>query len=227
MTDVPGDLQLAAITDLVGALAYGELTAFTRLAADARLAPTLGDEITLGGYAASRFRDFGRLADHLVALGIDAEVAMSPFVVPLDAFHDKTEPGDWLEGLVKAYVGDGIARDFYREMADLLDEETRAGEEPTRGLLHRLLAAQDEMETYAVATVRSAIVADPSVAGRLALWARRLVGEALSQTQRSAAERDALLSLVGERSDLGEMMRLLTRVTDAHTERMAALGLSA
>jgi len=227
VTDVPADLQLAAITDLVGALAYGELTAFTRLAADARLAPTLGDEVALGGYAATRFRDFRRLADHLTALGIDPEEAMSPFVVHLDAFHDKTEPGDWLEGLVKAYVGDGIARDFYREMADLLDTEGRSGVESTKGLLLELLVTQHEMETYAVAVVRGAIVADPSVAGRLALWARRLVGEALSQTQRSAAERDALLLLVGERSDLGEMMLLLTRVTDAHTERMTALGLSA
>ena len=28
---------------------------------------------------------------------------------------------DWLEGLVKAYVGDGIAPDFYREIATYVD----------------------------------------------------------------------------------------------------------
>ena len=37
----------------------------------------------------------------------------------LEAFHERTAPGDWLEGLVKAYVGDGIAEDFYREVVGL------------------------------------------------------------------------------------------------------------
>ena len=44
---------------------------------------------------------------------------------PLEAFHDHTAPADWLEGLVKAYVGDGFAADFYREVAAYLDDETR------------------------------------------------------------------------------------------------------
>ena len=105
MSEPGRDLQREAVTDLVGALAYGELTAFTRLAADARLAPTLAEEVALAAFAASRFHDYARLAAHLTAIGIDPETAMNPFVVPLDAFHDMTEPADWLEGLVKAYVG--------------------------------------------------------------------------------------------------------------------------
>ena len=40
---------------------------------------------------------------------------------PFDAFHAHTAPRDWLEGLVKAYVGDGLAADFYREIAAFLD----------------------------------------------------------------------------------------------------------
>ena len=44
--------------------------------------------------------------------------------------------------------------------------------------------------------VRAAIVADHRVAGRLALWGRRLMGEALSQAQRVAAERDSLAALL-------------------------------
>ena len=34
----------AAVVDLLGVLAYGELSAFVRLAADAALAPRIGDE---------------------------------------------------------------------------------------------------------------------------------------------------------------------------------------
>ncbi len=41
---------------------------------------------------------------------------------------------------------------------------------------------------FVIARVREAIEADPRVAGRLALWARRLVGEALGQAQRVAAD---------------------------------------
>ena len=50
---------------------------------------------------------------------------MEPFVAALDGFHQQTAPSDWLEGLVKAYVGDSIASDFYREVAARLDSDTR------------------------------------------------------------------------------------------------------
>ena len=46
-------------------------------------------------------------------------------MAPFDAFHARTAPADWLEGLVKAYVGDGLAADFYREIAAFLDADTR------------------------------------------------------------------------------------------------------
>ncbi|CAB5015732.1 unannotated protein [freshwater metagenome] len=58
------------------------------------------------------------------------------------------------------------------------------------------------------------------------------MGEALSQAQRVAAERDALSSLlVGgvdrPGADLAEIGRMLARLTENHTKRMAALGLAA
>ena len=85
---------------------------------------------------------------------------------------------------------------------------------------------------FAVEKVRAAIEADPTVAGRLALWGRRLVGEALSQAQRVAAEREAMSTLLvggADRpgADLAEIGRMLSRLTDAHTRRMESLGLAA
>lgn len=211
-------LDQQAVTDLVGALAYGELTAFERLAADATFAPSLADEAALGAMAVAEYGHFTRLRDFLLARGTDPGAAMAPFVSALDAFHEQTVPADWLEGLVKAFVGDGIAADFYREVSAYVDEETRA-------LVLDVLADTGHA-AFAVEHVRAATAAEPAVAGRLALWARRLVGEALTQAQRVAAERDSLAALLGGVEDLAEVGRLLGRITDAHSERMAALGLS-
>jgi hypothetical protein len=217
---VPGRLDQSTV-DLLGVLAYGELTAFERLAVDARLAPTVADKVALGRMAAAEYDHFVRLHDHMVAEGLDPEQAMEPFVEPVNAFHDSTPASDWLEGLIKAYVGDGLATDFYREVAAFVSEPA------TRGLVLEVLADTGQA-SFAVARVRAAIEADPKVAGRLALWARRLVGEALIQAQRVAVERDALTELlVGGSGDLAGIARLLTRLTDAHTARMQALGLQA
>ena len=79
---------------------------------------------------------------------------------------------------------------------------------------------------FAVEHVRAATAADPAVAGRLALWGRRLVGEALVQAQRIAVDRDALARLiVGGVGDLAAVGQLLARLTQKHSERMEALGL--
>ena len=49
----------AAVVDLLAALAYAELTAFDRLAEDARLAPTLGGRAALGVLEGDRFGGVG------------------------------------------------------------------------------------------------------------------------------------------------------------------------
>jgi hypothetical protein len=218
--DGHGDAGVDAATiDLLGVLAYGELTAFERLASDARLAPTISDKAALATMAAAEFAHFTQLRDHLGKLGVDPEEAMAPFVRPLDEFHDSTDPNDWLEGLIKAYVGDGLATDFYREVSAFVTDE------PTRELVRHVLADTGQAE-FAVNRVREATAEDPALAGRLALWARRLVGEALLQAQRVAVDRDALTELlVGGSGDLAGIARLLTRLTDNHTARMQALGL--
>ncbi|MGZ4454336.1 MAG: ferritin-like fold-containing protein [Nocardioides sp.] len=210
----------AATVDLLGVCAYGELTAFERLASDAQLAPTVEDKIALATMANAEFAHFRQLHDHLAARGVDPVSAMAPFVEPLDAFHDSTQPADWYEGLIKAYVGDGMATDFYREVATYVkDEETRL-------LLQSVLSDTGQAE-FAVARVKEIIAQEPSVGGRLALWARRLVGEALIQAQQVAVERDALLELLVGSGDLAGIMRLLKSITDKHEDRMGLLGLQA
>ena len=114
-----------AVIDLLGAIAYGELSAFDRLCEDAKMSPTLTDRIALGRMATVQFKHVEPLLERISTLGADPVEAMSPFSAPFDAFHAKTAPSDWLEGLIKAYVGDGLAADFYREIAAYVDAGTR------------------------------------------------------------------------------------------------------
>jgi hypothetical protein len=207
-----------AVVDLLGVLAYAELTAFDRLAEDARMAPSLTGRAALARMAAAEIGHHHRLTERLAELGADPEGAMAPFVSALDTFHESTRPHTWLEGLVKAYVGDGLAADFYREIAQFLPD-------PDRALVQEVLADTGHAD-FAVREVRAAIAQDRRVAGRLALWARRLVGEAISQTQHVLADRDSLMRLLMEGTgDLAAVGALITRITDRHAERMAALGL--
>ena len=218
--------QQSGIIDLLGLLAYAELDAYFRLTDDAALAPSLADRAALAGMAVAEFGHFRLLCDRLTALGAQPDQAMLPFAPALDAFHARTAPADWLESLVKAYVGDGIAADFYRAVAQLVDPQTRE-------LVLAVLADTGHAE-FVIARVRAAIAADPQVGGRLALWARRLVGEALAQAYRVVADRRSLAALLagappGEPSptgQLGDVGRMFARMTDAHAQRMASLGLA-
>src|SRR6478736_1692345 len=177
-----------AVVDLLGAIAYGEISAFERLSEDGRLAPTLEDKVAIGAMATAEFGHVGPLLDRMTELGADPFAAMAPFRAAIDLFHEHTAPSDWFEGLIKAFVGDGLADDFYREIAAYLDTATR----------DLVVASLDDEghAAFVVERVRAAIAADPRLGGRLALWGRRLMGEALTQAQRVAADRDALTALL-------------------------------
>ena len=212
-------MSTRAVIDLLGMLAYGELHAFDRMANDARLAPDLQRRAALSSMAGVEIANYARLSARLTELGVDPEVAMGPFVTPLHEFHDQTEPRDWLEALTKAYVGDGIADDFFREVAAFLSA-------PDRQLVLDVLH-DTRYDDFACAEIKRAIEADPAVANRLSMWARRLVGEGLSQAQRVAVDRPALAMLIVEGTgDQAGVQALLKRLTTAHTTRMAALGLN-
>jgi hypothetical protein len=205
--------------ELLGVLAYGELSAFDRMAADAHYAPTLSGRVALSQMAAAEMGHYRRLAAHLESLGSSVESAMAPFIRPLEAFHDSTAPHSWLESLVKAHVGDGLAADFYREIAEWLDPVTR-------DLVFEVLGDTGH-SAFAVREVRRACQQDPKMAGPLALWGRRLLGEAITQAQYVVADHDPLSDLIISGSgDLAGIGALFRRLQLGHTERMKSLGLA-
>lgn len=204
-----------ATVDLLGLLAYGELSAFDRLAEDAREAPTLAGRAALSAMAAAEIGHYRLLEEHLRGLGVSVEDAMVPFVEPVDAYHATTAPRSWLESLVKAYVGDGLAADFYREIAGWLPGAT--------GTLVQQVLADTGHSAFAEREVRAACAANRQVHDRLALWGRRLLGEAVTQAQHVVAKRDELAEFIVSFSDIAQ---LLKRVQSNHGKRMASLGLT-
>jgi hypothetical protein len=221
MTD--DEMYRQGVIELLGVLAYSELSASQRLAEDAAMAPTLASRVELGRMARAEFAHLEALIAHLEGLGENPYTVMETFAPMVEKFQKRTRPRDWLEGLVKAYVGDGLAADFYREISTFLDDATQE-------LIQDVCGGTGHSD-FVIEEVRHAVEVDSRVGGRLALWGRRLMGEALSQAQRVVAERDALTGVLmgeGESSiDLAEVGRLFTRITEAHSQRMAALGLDA
>lgn len=206
------------VIDLFAVLAYGEISAFYRLAEEAKLSPTLRGKVAVAKMAAAEMRHFETLESALAERGVDIFDAMAPFVRALDAYHASTDPSTWLESMVKFYVGDGIAADFYTEIAGALSPEVAA--------VVRDVLAETSHSEFVVEEVRRAVATSRSERDRLTLWGRRLLGEAITQAQYVMAQRDELTELVlAATGDLNGIAALFERMQASHAERMAVLGI--
>jgi len=209
---------------LLGLLAYGEVCACEHLARATALAPQFADRLAMLEVAAVRVDHHRALRRQLADAGVTPVAAMEPYRAAIDEFHAHTAPRTWAESLVKAYVGDGWASDLLAEAADAVGGSL--------GTLLREQAADTGQAAFAEDRIAALLRDDVTQAGRLALWARRLVGEALTQAQRLAADHPRLATLVtgsdadtGAGADLAAVTAMFSRLLKRHDERMVRVGL--
>ena len=145
---------------------------------------------------------------------------MTRYAPALENYHRLTTPSTWLEALVKTYVGDALAADFYLEIADVLPDEVA-------GVVRAVLSETGHSQ-FVVAEVRQAVMSSGRQRSRLALWSRRLLGEAITQAQYVLADHDELVdSGAGSGpGGLGHVAEFFDRLQRTHDDRMHQLGLA-
>lgn len=228
MTPKPGTgpADPAALA-VLGLLANSDLAAVARLASDAEVAPSVVDRIELCRLAGAAAERLTRVEARAGELGADLPDVVAPFLGTFTDFDARTPSGSWWERLLKAHVGFGIEDDVAR----LLVRGLADGDEATRALV--LAAVDDDRHgALVVARVTAATAADPVLASRLALWGRRLVGEALGVVQRLVTDHPELRALLERAladgaSEQPLQQRLFAVLTAEHTRRMDRLGLTA
>ncbi|MBI5340846.1 tRNA-(MS[2]IO[6]A)-hydroxylase MiaE-like protein [Mycobacterium sp. BK558] len=210
--DHPGVVELFAL------LAYGEVAAFYRLTDEARMAPNLRGRINMASMAAAEMNHYEVLRDALEHRGVDVVPAMTRYASALENYHRLTTPSTWLEALVKTYVGDALAADFYLEIADSLPG-------PVADVIRSVLSETGHSQ-FVVAEVRAAVTASDRQRHRLALWSRRLLGEAITQAQYVLADHDELVDLVMSGGGLSQVTDFFDKLQQTHSSRMQELGLA-
>lgn len=206
------------VNEFFALLAYGEVAAFYRLTDEARMAPDLRGRINMARMAAAEMSHYEQLRETLESRGVDVLAAMTRYAPALEQYHRLTTPSTWLEALVKTYIGDAMAADLYLAIADSLPDDVA---DVVRAVLAETVHSQ-----FVVAEVRSAVTSSGRQRSRLALWSRRLLGEAITQAQFVLADRDELVDLVLAGGGLGQVTDLFERLQRTHAERMGQLGLA-
>ena len=91
-------------------------------------------------------------------------------------------------------------------------------------MVHQVMA-ETKHSQFVVGEVRAAVTASDRQRSRLALWARRLLGEAITQAQYVMAERDELVDLVLSGGGIGQISDFFDKLQRTHADRMSELGL--
>ena len=201
------------IMPFLGLTAYLQLELYEASSRAIGGAPDLRSKEVLARSAGITLSKHQRLSDELRSRGREPHLIMMPYTPMIDSFIDRIHTPDWHQHVLSIYLVGGLFDGFFAELAKGLKDKFQ------HEVIDLLLdnSSRDELHDL----LSSEIAADPSLAGRLALWGRRLVGDTLLISRE-------VLQLSEGRSFVKSLTEpVFTDLISDHTRRMDSLGLTA
>ncbi len=211
--DPRGDL---ALVQLVGALAYGQLRAWSAAAASVPAAPDVATSEELARRTGRAFDLWRTWRSHLDTLTDLPTAVVERQRGAFDDFFAAGGDDDWEQACIVLAFSWPIAQDFTARLAPHLPGATRE-------LALELAAGDDGLAEFALGQLAASLHDEQDrdrVRGRVA----ELVGRALAGYQQAVLDTDALEVLLGDDGD-DATRRLAIDVMASHHRRLAALGL--
>lgn len=193
---------------LIGLLGFSMLAAMTRLAKDGDQAPNIDYHVEHARMAGRAFDEYLQLEDFAEMNGFDLKEVAGAYAGIYDELDQRTRPSNWWERSVKSYVTMGIFTDALSELNDR--HQLFSAEQWTGDTKH----GQWVREHLADITA-----ADPQLAARLSLWARRVAGEAFGLL------RATLFSYPELARDPDTVDAIVELATKRHAERLREVNL--
>jgi tRNA-(MS[2]IO[6]A)-hydroxylase (MiaE)-like len=209
------------VSEVMRSGAYAALLEFERTARMIPNAPALADRTALADAAAGQLAAF-RGAQAAPDTAPDATGVPDRGFAQLDATVARTEPRDWWEALATACLWPPLVREVLAGGRGPLDAPGGAAGVDPAGVDPAGVETAPLDTAWAEARLRAALEHDPTLADRLLLCGRRLVGEAiaLAFAVGSRAPRDAAADGPGPDA---QFAALAERLTEEHAVRLAAV----
>lgn len=201
------------IMPFLGLAAYLQLELYEASARAVSGAPTLQAKDVLARAAGITLSKHQRLTDEIRRRGHEPHLVMEPFTPVIDRYIERIEIPDWHQHVLSIYLVGGLFDGFFASLA----EGVRDGYRGEAIAILRESEGRDELRQLLAAEIAS----DPSLANRLALWGRRLVGDTL------LVSRHVLTLSDGREFVASEVEPVFTELIADHIRRMDDLGLTA
>lgn len=219
----PADEVQLATAELLGALTYGQLRAYTTAVGLVPLAPDLERSERLLAFADRERERYRRMRARLEELTDLPRAVMARQKPAFDRFFDDLALDDWLVGVAFLAVGLPMSADFARAVAPVVDEGTAA-------VLVEVLAGRTATEGWAREQLRP-LLDDPEQHERARRLVADVIGLAMTEFTTTLGSTDALRVLFEQHADregrTAEQVvkRLAIDVLGSHRQRMLELGL--
>jgi hypothetical protein len=181
---------LADLTESRAAAVYAALTELERLAALIPAAPGLADRMAVADVISARHARYRELLDTFGDVH-DLRPEMAEAAPALDEARRRVATEEWWEGLAAAALCAPLTDELFSALLDHDDEPV-------------------EVVPWASHRLRAALGGDPTLTARIALWGRRLIGEAIVLCREFGGER---------------YTELADRLAASHARRLTELGL--